>query len=557
MFIKRKYLFSSKSKKFNKVFTSRSVNNRISSLSFQIILPFGHKNFTIEQGIHSTPFDWFNSKIITIISLMSILPLLWWLNNSDASTPNLSSITQITAFDEAIYLKPDEPLIPIKAEVKPIITLNNFNLIEATTNTAKFINTSKLINEIVLPTPKPTTYIWLHTKVHSGDNLSKIFKRHGFSQAQLQNILELQQYKQILRKLYINQAIHIQHDPAKNVQALVLSIDKTNELYFFKTKQGLYEAAIQKKGIYAKQKIFIHAKIDSSLDAVVKKLGISKNKLLELQQLFTKKTNQQLKSGMQFTFIYELKKFKNDNIEGPILAAQFLYENQVDNLFRYTNLNGKTDYYTEAGYNSNTISLLRVPLNDFTRISSKFGKRRHPISRRYHLHTGVDYAASWGTPVFAAGDATIDFIGRKGGYGKTIALKHNQRVTTLYAHLSKFEELNVGDKVVQGQIIAYVGRSGRTTGSHLHYEIQVDGEYKDAQAIELPLSFPIAKNYYAHFKNKIAELQTQLNKLSQSTASTKLVEAMPTVSPSMEKQTNTVVSIAPGLNNLAQHLIVK
>jgi len=149
-------------------------------------------------------------------------------------------------------------------------------------------------------------------------------------------------------------------------------------------------------------RVSVHAKVETSFAIAVKKMGLSAHQLSKLSQIFkgTIDLANDIKSGDQLTVIYEQHKFKEGVEERLILAAEVATQDQVYRALRYTDLTGYTDYYTPTGNSLHKISLFRAPLEDFTRISSPFGKRRHPISRRTHFHTGTDYAAKWGTPVF-------------------------------------------------------------------------------------------------------------------------------------------------------------
>jgi murein DD-endopeptidase MepM/ murein hydrolase activator NlpD len=120
-------------------------------------------------------------------------------------------------------------------------------------------------------------------------------------------------------------------------------------------------------------------------------------------------------------------------------------------------------------------SLLRTPING-ARVSSGFGMRRHPILGYSKMHKGVDFAAPTGTPILAAGSGTITYIGVKGGYGNYVQIKHNSDYSTAYGHASKFnKKFKNGSKVSQGDVIAYVGTTGRSTGPHLHFELIYKG----------------------------------------------------------------------------------
>ena len=150
-------------------------------------------------------------------------------------------------------------------------------------------------------------------------------------------------------------------------------------------------------------------------------------------------------------------------------------------------------------------AFLRAPL-DFAYISSHFNPNRmHPILHRIKAHNGVDYAAKRNTPVKASGDGVISFVGNKSGYGRTIEIKHGGNIKTLYAHLEKFNSKSkVGNKVKQGEIIAYVGDSGQATGTHLHFEFWQGKTRTDPVKVRLPSAKPVSPNQMGEFKNLVS-----------------------------------------------------
>jgi len=138
--------------------------------------------------------------------------------------------------------------------------------------------------------------------------------------------------------------------------------------------------------------------------------------------------------------------------------------------YRFTDSEGQTAYYDENGVGANK-ALMRTPISG-ARITSGFGMRRHPLLGYNKLHTGVDFGAARGTPIKAAGDGVVEHAGWRGSYGRTVVIKHAKKYSTLYAHMSKTAKLKKGQKVRQGQVIGYVGTTGRSTGPHLHYEVR-------------------------------------------------------------------------------------
>ena len=129
---------------------------------------------------------------------------------------------------------------------------------------------------------------------------------------------------------------------------------------------------------------------------------------------------------------------------------------------------------------------MRKPVNNAI-MRSGFGSRRHPILGYVKMHTGVDWATAYGTPIFASGNGVVETAGWEGGYGKYVKLKHNNGYKTAYGHMSAFAKgLEVGKRVRQGQVIGFVGSTGQSTGAHVHYEILVNGRFVDPMRIKLP-----------------------------------------------------------------------
>ncbi len=154
--------------------------------------------------------------------------------------------------------------------------------------------------------------------------------------------------------------------------------------------------------------------------------------------------------------------------------------------YRFTDSHGKTAYYDENGVGASK-SLMRTPISG-ARITSGFGMRRHPLLGYNKLHTGIDFGAPRGTPIKAAGDGVVVHAGWRGSYGRTVVIKHAKRYSTLYAHMSKTAKLKKGQKVRQGQIIGYVGTTGRSTGPHLHYEVRKSGRPVNPRRVQVASS---------------------------------------------------------------------
>tara|TARA_B100001113_G_C21116564_1_gene625580 strand:- start:938 stop:2170 length:1233 start_codon:yes stop_codon:yes gene_type:complete len=216
-----------------------------------------------------------------------------------------------------------------------------------------------------------------------------------------------------------------------------------------------------------------------------------------------------VRKGDKFAVIFEADYSEGEKISsGDIIFAEFINKNGRYIAQRFFDNNQGKQYFNENGDNVRK-AFLRAPL-DFAYISSHFNPNRlHPILHKIKAHNGVDYAARRNTPVKASGDGVISFVGVKGGYGRTIEIKHGGNIKTLYAHLEKYNSISkVGNKIKQGEIIAYVGDSGRATGPHLHFEFWQGKTRTDPVKVKLPSAKPLNKNQLNDF-NELLEINLQ------------------------------------------------
>jgi murein DD-endopeptidase MepM/ murein hydrolase activator NlpD len=265
-----------------------------------------------------------------------------------------------------------------------------------------------------------------------------------------------------------------------------------------------------------KRMAYATATIDDSLFLAGRKAGLSDALIMELAGIFGWDIDFALdiRNGDSFIVVYEENYLNGEKIsDGKILAAEFINQNTPHRALRYTDASGNTEYYSEDGKNMRK-AFLRTPV-DFRRISSRFNlRRKHPILNRIRAHKGVDYSAGRGTPVRATGNGKIIHRGRKGGYGKTIVIRHGSKYSTLYAHLNGYKRgLRNGSKVKQGQIIGYVGSTGLATGPHLHYEFRVNGVHRNPLTVKLPSAKNLAKKFRPDFTQQTSQYVAQLDSL--------------------------------------------
>ncbi len=227
----------------------------------------------------------------------------------------------------------------------------------------------------------------------------------------------------------------------------------------------------------------------SSLFLAGREAGVSGPAMIELIRAFSFDVDfqREIQKDDGFEVLYET--FTDINGEqaktGDVLYATLILGGNRIELYRFTPESGRTDYFGPDG-KSVRKTLMRTPI-DGARISSGFGRRKHPVLGYTKMHRGTDFAASRGTPVYAAGDGVIERSSRYGAYGNYIRIRHNGTYKTAYAHLNGYAKgVRSGVRVKQGQVIGYVGTTGRSTGPHLHYEVHVNGKQVNPRTIKMP-----------------------------------------------------------------------
>jgi murein DD-endopeptidase MepM/ murein hydrolase activator NlpD len=256
--------------------------------------------------------------------------------------------------------------------------------------------------------------------------------------------------------------------------------------------------------------------IESSLFATVDSIGEMPQLAGIVADLFAWDIDfiKDLRKGDAFRVIVE-KKYREGRSAGygRVLAAEFVNRKTAFHAFYYEDPEGRTGYYNMDG-SSMRKQFLRAPLR-YSRISSGYSHRRfHPILKRYRPHLAVDYAAPRGTPVHTIGDGTVIFCGRKGPNGKMVKIRHNGIYTTAYIHLSRYGRgIKKGTRVKQGQVIGYVGSTGRATGPHLDFSIYKNGRRINPLTYKNPPSHPVKEKHLEDFFQKRDALALKLTRI--------------------------------------------
>ncbi len=355
---------------------------------------------------------------------------------------------------------------------------------------------------------------WFTVSVKSGDTLGGIFSRIGVDANQLQQIVDLNSDTANLKHLHPGESFKFKVDAKGQLQELTYDTDAVHILKIVSKQDGFHSTMVERPIDHrlARASAVIH----SSLFEAAQTAGVADNITLKLIKIFGWDVDFALgiRDGDSFAVVFEEDYVDGKKVrDGDIFAAEFKNRGKTYRALRYKDSNGQVAYYAPDGSNLRK-ALLRTPV-EYTRISSGFSlARMHPILNRIRAHKGVDYAAPIGTPVKATSDAVVTFVGTKHGYGNVVELQHNKHISTLYGHLSRFAKgLHRGMRVNQGQVIAFVGMTGLATGPHLHYEVHIDGQYRNPLTIKSIIAEPILAKYRPDFLAKTQPMLSQLNLL--------------------------------------------
>ena len=358
------------------------------------------------------------------------------------------------------------------------------------------------------------------TRIRRGDTLAALLQRLDIRAEGLQQFLTHHEDARSIYKLY----------PGRAIQA---ALDDNNQLQWLRyhhtpsaTENGRpvsrwLEVRPNGEGSYVATEDYVaaaphiqmaEAVISSSLFGATDGAGIPDGIAMQIPEVLSSKVDflRDLRKGDRLRVVYETYSQDGQQVgSGRLLALEFENQGTVHEALWFTDDSGKGSYYDFDGQSLQG-AFLRTALK-FTRISSTFGGRRHPIHGNWRSHNGVDYAAPTGTPIHATADGVVESIGNQRGYGKTIVLKHHGSYTTLYAHQSRFAKgLRKGDRVEQGQLIGYVGSTGWATGPHLHYEFRVAGKPIDPLAVDLPVARTLEPTQQKALNIEVSKYKTQL-----------------------------------------------
>ena len=357
------------------------------------------------------------------------------------------------------------------------------------------------------PVPPATLY---QVTIKPGDNLTKVFHQVGLDDKAVAGLSGLGEKAAPLYHLKPKQHMTIAVDAVSNrcvnlvlwlshVEKLVCAWDE-DHYTISRIKQTLEQSTN-----YAK----IVVKRSLLEDAI--KAGVSQHIVYQLTEALGWEIDfiKDLRPGDTFTLLYQQAYVPDKGyVDGDLEEVIFTHRSGELRADKFTNSKGLSAFYLPDGRRLSRDFLSR-PLK-YTRVSSPFTlSRKHPLLGITRPHHGVDLAAKYGSPIWATGQGKVVFVGNKSGYGKTVVIQHNYQYKTLYAHLSKFaNNLKVGRKVKQGEIIGYVGMTGITTGPHLHYELRVHNKPVNPFSVKIPRSPSLSKKELPGFQKALSDYDT-------------------------------------------------
>jgi murein DD-endopeptidase MepM/ murein hydrolase activator NlpD len=444
------------------------------------------------------------AAITTVKSSMNTSELLG--EDLDSAAEKLADTPPASEPKTAIpaHLTPTGDLVTPTGDLEAQLPPENFILVHAAGDAGQ---TSALRREVV--------------EVSTGDTLMDLLTSAGVDRRDAYLAIEALSEVFSPRKLRPGHEVVLTATPAEGgddggdrLVSLSLAPDVDRDVVVLPAN-GSYAAQTIERPLKA-ELVSAEATIRTSLFEAAAEAGVPPPVLVEMIRTFSFDVDFQrdVQPGDKLKLIYKRLLDENGDLAktGELFYAQLTLSGRDYGLYRFVDKEGFEDYYSAQG-KSVRKALMRTPI-DGARLSSGFGKRRHPVLGYTKMHKGTDFAAPTGTPIYAAGNGTVVRASRYGGYGNYVRIRHNSTYDTAYAHMHGFAKgVRAGRRVKQGQVIGYVGSTGRSTGPHLHYEVMVNGKQVNPRSIKLPSGKNLAGEElfrFDHERSRIDVLRERL-----------------------------------------------
>lgn len=373
----------------------------------------------------------------------------------------------------------------------------------------------------IAPQPENTTR---EAELDDGQTFAELLSDAGASDADATAAMNALSKVYDLRRLQAGQDVSLSFTRTVQQETFtgaVFQPEDTKEISITRNQQGTFTANVKLIPVI-RQRLAAQAEITSSLYEAGNRVGVPHALMASLIRIYSHDIDFQrdIHPGDKFEILYDQPTTANGKAvgEGTIVYAAMTIAGKVKPIYRVT-FNDKTvEYFDERGQSIRR-ALLRTPVAA-ARITSGYGMRVHPLLGYSKMHKGVDFGAPMGAPIFAAGNGTIEDIGFKNGYGRYVRIRHNGQLETAYAHMSRFGgDMYRGAHVNQGQVIGYVGMSGRATGPHLHFEVHINGAQVNPMSVSnMPTGRNLEGKLLADFKQGQSKIKQEFGTLLQKKA---------------------------------------
>nr|WP_146736918.1 M23 family metallopeptidase [Neisseria sicca] len=331
---------------------------------------------------------------------------------------------------------------------------------------------------------------WAQEVVQQGDSLADVLTRMGVPQTDIKQIMAKNSAERDMQHLRANQSVNIRIDASGQVTDVQFFTDEELErnLVALEKVKGKWQAStseVDMKTMPTLRSVVVRTSARGAMAQAEIPVEIRES----LSEIFSDVLSlEDLKEGDVIRLLYDSMYFRGQQMgTGNILAAEIVKGGKSHQAYYYSQGKGDEEsgsYYDQSGKSLQQKAGFNIEPVVYTRISSPFGYRVHPVLHTVRMHTGIDYAAPSGTPIKATADGVITFKGWKGGYGNTVMIRHSNGVETLYGHMSAFTPAQ--GTVRAGEVIGFVGTTGRSTGPHLHYEARVNSQPVNPTTVALP-----------------------------------------------------------------------
>ncbi|MBI1300747.1 MAG: peptidoglycan DD-metalloendopeptidase family protein [Alphaproteobacteria bacterium] len=355
----------------------------------------------------------------------------------------------------------------------------------------------------------------LTLEIKSGDTLAGILQEAGVGAAEAYRAVKAISKHIDVRSIKAGQVLNVKLDQSPEDESslelknLNMKLGATEEVVLRRDEIGRFKSELIEKEVILVPKA-AQAVIQSSLYGSAAQSGIPASIIAQMIRIFSYDVDFQrdIREGDKVEILYETYQTEDGDFAhyGNILFANLMVGGKDRPVFRFEDEDGVADYYRENGASLKRL-LMKTPI-DGARMSSGYGMRKHPVLGYNKMHKGVDFAAPRGTPIYAAGSGVIERANRHGAYGNYIRIRHKNDLKTAYAHLHKFAKgVAAGKRVQQGQIIGYVGTTGRSTGPHLHYEVLQGGSQINPNNIKSATGRKLEGKELESFKSNISKIR--------------------------------------------------